>query len=69
MHLGHEVPGLLKSVLLPVLLLVWAIIAFFWEGSDWNARRTLIDKKNKEEVGVNTPTTMDIKQWEKEPLV
>ncbi|MDG1100587.1 MAG: cytochrome C oxidase subunit IV family protein [Saprospiraceae bacterium] len=69
MHLGHEVPGLLKSVLLPVLLLVWAIIAFFWEGSDWNARRTLIDNKNKEEVGVNTPTTMDIKQWEKESLV
>jgi len=33
MHLGHEVPGMLKSVLLPALLLVWAIIAFFWEGT------------------------------------
>ncbi len=69
MHLGHEVPGMLKSVLLPVLLLVWAIIAFFWEGNDWNARRTLIDNKNKAEIGVNTPKTMDVKQWEEEPFV
>lgn len=68
MHLGHEVPGMLKSVLLPVLLLVWAIIAFFWEGNDWNTRRTLIDNKNKAEIGLNTPNTMDVKQWEEEPF-
>lgn len=69
MHLGHEVPGMLKSVLLPVLLLVWAIIAFFWEGNDWNARRTLIENKNKAEIGIHTPNTLDIKQWEEEPFV
>lgn len=69
MHLGHEVPGMLKSVLLPVLLLVWAIIAFFWEGNEWNKRRTLIEDKNKEEIGVNSPKTMNIKQWDEEPFV
>ena len=50
MHMKYEVPGLVKSVLLPTLLLVWAIIAFFYEGSDWKARRALIDDKNKAEV-------------------
>lgn len=69
MHLGHEVPGMLKSVLLPVLLLVWAIIAFFWEGNDWNKRRTLIEDANKKEIGANTPSSVDIKYWEEEPFV
>lgn len=50
MHMKYEVPGLVKTVLLPTLLLIWAVIAFSWEGSDWNKRRTLISNKNKEEV-------------------
>jgi cytochrome c oxidase subunit IV len=50
MHMKYEVPGLVKSVLLPTLLLVWAIIAFFYEGNDWQKRRALINDKNAEEV-------------------
>ncbi len=46
MHMKYEVPGLVKSVLLPTLLLVWAIVAFFWEGMDWKKRRSLIQDKN-----------------------
>lgn len=46
MHMKYEVPGLVKSVLLPMFLLVWGVIAFLWEGADWNKRRTLIDNKN-----------------------
>jgi len=64
MHLGHEVPGMLKSVLLPALLLIWAIIAFFWEGNDWNKRRTLIENKNKEVIGNNAPSTNGVKLWD-----
>ncbi len=44
MHLGHEVRGLRWSVLLPCLLLVWAIIAFFQEGNSWGERRDQIKK-------------------------
>ena len=50
MHMAHEVPGLRLSVLLPMLLLVWAIIAFFQEGSSWGKRREVIKQKNMEEV-------------------
>ncbi|NDG46898.1 MAG: hypothetical protein EBY37_07320 [Flavobacteriia bacterium] len=46
----YEVPGLVRSVLLPTLLLIWAIIAFFYEGSDWQNRRDLILQKNNEKV-------------------
>ncbi|MGA0283377.1 MAG: cytochrome C oxidase subunit IV family protein [Saprospiraceae bacterium] len=50
MHMKYEVPGLVRSVLLPTLLLIWAIIAFFYEGSDWQKRRDLILQKNNEKV-------------------
>ncbi len=39
MHMAHEVKSLRWSVLLPTLLLVWAIIAFFQEGNSWKERR------------------------------
>ncbi len=47
MHMGMEVPGLRMTVLMPMLLLVWALIAFFSEGQYWNdSRQTIIDKNN-----------------------
>ena len=53
MHMAYEVRGLVMSVLLPTSLLIWAIIAFFQEGSSWGARRELIKEKNEQTV---TPT-------------
>ena len=50
MHMAYEVRGLALSVLLPTTLLIWAIIAFFQEGSSWGARRELIKEKNEEAV-------------------
>lgn len=47
MHMRYEVRGLAMSVLLPTLLLVWAIIAFFQEGHAWGARRKQIQDKNQ----------------------
>jgi cytochrome c oxidase subunit IV len=50
MHMAYEVRGMMLSVLLPTLLLVWAIIAFFQEGSRWGKSRELIKQKNEEKV-------------------
>ncbi|MCB9285420.1 MAG: cytochrome C oxidase subunit IV family protein [Lewinellaceae bacterium] len=50
MHMRYEVKGLAMSVLLPTLLLVWAIIAFFQEGNSWHNRRELIKQKDQESV-------------------
>lgn len=59
MHMKYEVPGLAKSVLLPTLLLVWGIIAFFQEGGSWRARREQINEKNKENMAAPKPTGMN----------
>jgi cytochrome c oxidase subunit IV len=48
MHMKYEVPGLVKTVLLPTLLLVWAIIAFMAEGAYWKSSRAEV----KNEVNI-----------------
>ncbi|MDH3245874.1 MAG: cytochrome C oxidase subunit IV family protein, partial [Saprospiraceae bacterium] len=50
MHMKYEVRGLVRSVLLPTVLLVWAIIAFFMEGDYWRASRAQVEEKNLEQV-------------------
>lgn len=47
MHMKYEVRGLALSVLLPTLLLVWAIIAFLQEGGSWGKRREWVREKDK----------------------
>jgi cytochrome c oxidase subunit IV len=42
MHMKYEVPGLVRTVLIPTLLLVWAIIAFTYEGSYWQNSRSKV---------------------------
>ena len=57
MHLRQEVGSMAATILLPMLLLIWAIVAFFQEGSVWGERRELIAEKNRiqvvEPVGVS----------------
>ncbi len=55
MHLGFEVKGLRLSVLLPVLLLVWAIIAFLQEGYTWGKRRHDLSKQKTEIIHKAAP--------------
>jgi cytochrome c oxidase subunit IV len=50
MHMAYEIRGMMLSVLLPTTLLIWAIIAFFQEGSAWGSRREQIREKNEERV-------------------
>jgi len=51
MHMRYEMKGLAMSVLLPTVLLIWAIIAFFQEGGSWKHRRDQIKEKDAEQVG------------------
>ncbi|MFM8451208.1 MAG: cytochrome C oxidase subunit IV family protein [Haliscomenobacter sp.] len=47
MHMRYEVKGLALTILLPMALLIWAVIAFFQEGNSWKNRRELIKQKNE----------------------
>ncbi len=50
MHMRYEVKTLAMSVLLPVILLVWALVAFFQEGDFWKDRRQQIKEFDAEQV-------------------
>ena len=60
MHMGHEVRGLAMTVLMPMLLLVWALIAFFWEGNAWKKNRETVEERNSRTVKPAQPKTGDI---------
>ncbi len=47
MHMRYEVKGLALTVLLPTMLLIWALVAFFQEGDSWKNRRDFVKKKNE----------------------
>lgn len=61
MHMKYEVPGLVKTVLLPLFLLVWAIIAFTWEGTAWKSNRDRINTMNADGVAVKSEKVREIK--------
>ncbi|WP_116124708.1 cytochrome C oxidase subunit IV family protein [Lewinella sp. IMCC34183] len=50
MHMGYEVKGLAMTVLLPTMLLIWALIAFFNEGDAWREKREKVLYKNSLQV-------------------
>jgi cytochrome c oxidase subunit IV len=65
MHMAYEVKGLAMSVLLPCCLLVWAVFAFFYEGSSWESRRAHNGNTSHEQVVKTTkssssPTTKQV---------
>ena len=43
MHVKHEKKSFILTITLPTMFLVWAIIAFSWEGVSWNAMREFIN--------------------------
>jgi cytochrome c oxidase subunit IV len=50
MHMKYEARGLMLSVLLPVCLLIWAVIAFLYEGNAWKGNRNTVQERSKVEV-------------------
>ena len=47
MHMKHEVRALGMTVVLPTFLLIWAIIAFMYEGGAWKGNRNTIKERNQ----------------------
>lgn len=66
MHLRYEVSSMAATILLPVALLFWAMVAFFQEGSVWGERRALIAEKNSIEVAA-PPAVSPIEQADFQP--
>jgi cytochrome c oxidase subunit IV len=39
MHLGDEVRNMIMTITVPLVLFVWFIIAFLWDGNSWREMR------------------------------
>ena len=50
MHLGDEIRNLRLTVLIPLLLFVWFVTAFLWDGIAWKNLRNKFDKPSTEQV-------------------
>ncbi|MBI2730357.1 MAG: cytochrome C oxidase subunit IV family protein [Sphingobacteriales bacterium] len=46
MHLGDEVRNLIMTIVVPLLLFVWFIAAFLWDGDSWRNLRKDYNKGN-----------------------
>jgi cytochrome c oxidase subunit IV len=51
MHLRHELKNLIMTIVFPLLLFVWFIIAFLWEGDSY---KNLRDRYNPKSPQYNT---------------
>jgi cytochrome c oxidase subunit IV len=50
MHLGEEIKNLIMTIIVPLLLFVWFIAAFLWDGSSWRELRNTHGKSKTEQV-------------------
>ncbi len=39
MHLGDEIRNLIMTIVVPLLLFLWFIVAFLWDGNSWKNLR------------------------------
>ena len=52
MHLKHEVKNLIMTIIVPLLLFVWFIGAFLWDGSSFRNLRNNYDPYFKEQATI-----------------
>jgi cytochrome c oxidase subunit IV len=48
MHLGDEIRNMIMTIVVPLLLFVWFIGAFLWDGNAFRTRRNTYDQYYKE---------------------
>jgi len=48
MHLGDEIRNMIMSVIVPLLLFIWFIAAFLWDGNSYKNLRNSYDKHFEE---------------------
>ena len=57
MHLGDEIRNMIMTIVVPLMLFVWFIAAFLWDGNSYKNLRNDYDPHFKEKTGVAKPKT------------
>ncbi len=57
MHLGDEIRNMIMTIVVPLLLFVWFITAFMWDGNSYKNLRNTYDRHHADQVNekVTTP--------------
>lgn len=50
MHLGDEIRNMIMTIVVPLLLFVWFIGAFMWDGNSYKNLRNEYDQHHKEQI-------------------
>lgn len=50
MHLGDELRNLIMTIIVPLLLFIWFIAAFLWDGNSYRTGRNRYDKYFEERI-------------------
>jgi cytochrome c oxidase subunit IV len=57
MHLGDEIRNMLLTIVVPLMLFIWFIAAFLWDGNSYKNLRNKYDKHFQEKTAVERKTT------------
>src|SRR5678809_18073 len=50
MHLGDEIRNMIMTVVVPLMLFIWFIAAFLWDGNSYKNLRNSYDKQKKKKT-------------------
>lgn len=54
MHLRTEIKYFIRTIIVPLLLFIWFVVAFCWDGQSWEALRTKYKKTMVEQKPVSS---------------
>lgn len=50
MHLGDEIRNMIMTIVVPLMLFIWFIAAFLWDGNHYRSMRNRYDEYKKEQT-------------------
>ncbi len=68
MHLKHEIRNLIMTIVVPLILFVWFIIAFLYEGSSYNNLKNTYNPYYKDHSSQHMEKKEEPKEEKKEEL-
>ena len=48
MHLGYEIRNMIMTIVVPLMLFIWFILAFLWDGTSYKNLRNTYDRQHLE---------------------
>ncbi len=67
MHLGHELKNLIMTIVVPLILFVWFIIAFLYDGHSFNVNRNTYDRYKNEKGQPNQMNPAEVEEKAEKP--